>query len=70
MTRVQLLKNTNANAELPNYVNILDIITNKVKVPAVETTYWCQVFKLPEEYKQKHHIYQVKTIICASHLTP
>lgn len=60
MTRVQLLKNTNVESTLPSYLNILDIVTNQVKVPSDETTYWCHVFKLPQEYEKKHHIYQVK----------
>lgn len=60
MTRVQLLKNTNFDTNLPNHVEVLDIVTNKVEVPGVETIYWCHVVKLPNEYKKKHHIYQVR----------
>lgn len=63
MTRVQLLKNTNFETTLPDYVKSLDIVTNDVKVPDEETTYWCHVFKLPDEFKKKHHIYQVQNII-------
>lgn len=61
MVRVNLLKNLQANNKLPNHVKPLDLLAEKVKVPAEETTYWCRVFKLPNEFlKQKHHIYQVK----------
>lgn len=60
MTRVQLLKNTNFDITLLDYVNTLDIVTKDVKIPEDETTYWCHVFKLPDEYKKKHHIYQVQ----------
>lgn len=59
MVRVHLLKNVNVEASLPTHVKTLDILADKVKVPPDETTYWCHVFKLPEEYRLKHHIYQV-----------
>lgn len=59
MVRVHLLKNTLVDTTLPSHVKILDILTDQVKVPAEETTYWCHVYKLSEEYKTKHHIYQV-----------
>ncbi|KAJ8975892.1 hypothetical protein NQ317_011363, partial [Molorchus minor] len=62
MVRVHLLKNANANTDLPPYVKTLDILTNKVQVPSEETTYWCHVFKLPEEYRRKHHIYKVAAL--------
>uniref|UniRef100_A0A6P7GAW1 Tyramine beta-hydroxylase n=1 Tax=Diabrotica virgifera virgifera TaxID=50390 RepID=A0A6P7GAW1_DIAVI len=58
MVRVNLLKNTKANYKLPSHVNIFDLLNDNVKVPAEETTYWCRVVKLPEEYRKKHHIYQ------------
>ncbi|CAH1968308.1 unnamed protein product [Acanthoscelides obtectus] len=63
MVRVHLLKNTHVEAALPKYVRNLDIVTNKVKVPNVETTYWCHVFKLPDEFSKKHHIYQYESHI-------
>lgn len=63
MTRIQLLKNSNIATTLPDYLNVLDIVTNQVKVPNDETTYWCHVFKLSQEFDKKHHIYQVIKII-------
>ncbi|XP_050300563.1 tyramine beta-hydroxylase [Anthonomus grandis grandis] len=63
MSRVTLLKNVHDNGELPPFVQILDLLTNEVQVPAVETTYWCKVFKLPHEFKKKHHIYQYEANI-------
>ncbi|KAG5875052.1 hypothetical protein JTB14_026183 [Gonioctena quinquepunctata] len=66
MVRVHLLKNINMTTKLPSYVEVLDIVTDKVEVPSEETTYWCHVFKLPEEYKEKHHIYQYESHIQAS----
>ncbi|XP_030765927.1 tyramine beta-hydroxylase [Sitophilus oryzae] len=58
MTRVTLLKNIHANTELPSHLTTLNLLNDKVKVPAEETTYWCKVFKLPEKFTKKHHIYQ------------
>ncbi|XP_056637105.1 tyramine beta-hydroxylase isoform X2 [Diorhabda sublineata] len=58
MVRVNLLKNTKVNYYLPSHVKIFDFLNDKVEVPAEETTYWCRIIKLPEEFKKKHHIYQ------------
>lgn len=66
MARVQLLKNTNFNTVLPDDVDTLDILTNEVHVPSDETTYWCHVFKLPDAYKNKHHIYQVVFLLLSN----
>ncbi|CAG9857214.1 unnamed protein product [Phyllotreta striolata] len=63
MVRVELLKNTAVNQELPDHVRTLDIFANDTKVPSIETTYWCTVVKLPEEFKQKHHIYKYEAVI-------
>ncbi|KAF7263997.1 hypothetical protein GWI33_000785 [Rhynchophorus ferrugineus] len=63
MNRVTLLKNLDANTELPRYVTTLDLSTDKVRVPPIETTYWCRVFKLPKEFHKKHHIYQYEANI-------
>ncbi|CAH1109286.1 unnamed protein product [Psylliodes chrysocephalus] len=63
MVRVELLKNTNANSKLPSYVKVLDILVDKVKVPSEETTYWCRVVKLSDDFKRKHHIYQFESHI-------
>ncbi|CAH0546080.1 unnamed protein product [Brassicogethes aeneus] len=63
MVRVHLLKNPEVNANLPEHVKPLNILADKVKVPNEETTYWCRVIKLPDEYKKKHHIYQYESNI-------
>ncbi|KAJ8925001.1 hypothetical protein NQ315_001166 [Exocentrus adspersus] len=63
MVRVHLLENVDVEYNLPKHVKTLDVITDRVKVPADETTYWCRVVKLPEEYKVKHHIYQYESHI-------
>lgn len=59
MVRVQLLKNNDVNYKLPLNAEQLDIVADIVTIPNVETTYWCQVFKIPEKMKKKHHIVQV-----------
>lgn len=66
MTRVQILKNTQVNADLPQHVKVLDILTDQIQIPSNETTYWCHVHKLSEKFKQKHHVYRVMTFkMCA-----
>ncbi|XP_044766667.1 tyramine beta-hydroxylase [Coccinella septempunctata] len=62
MIRVSLLKNINVS-ELPPYVMHYDVVVDKVRVPAEETTYWCSVRKLPTRFKKKHHIYQFESHI-------
>ncbi|KAL1516807.1 hypothetical protein ABEB36_000660 [Hypothenemus hampei] len=66
MARVNLLKNLHVNLKLPSHVRPLNIVTNQVKVPNLETTYWCKIFKLPEEFKKKHHVYQFEANIQSS----
>ncbi|XP_045463674.1 tyramine beta-hydroxylase isoform X2 [Harmonia axyridis] len=62
MIRVSLLKSL-YESELPSFVKNFDIVVDKVKVPADETTYWCSVRKLPTKFKNKHHIYQFEANI-------
>ena len=60
MVRVRLLKNLNPDPVLdPKATWRFEVINAKVKVPALETMYWCHVVKLPERLKTKHHIVQV-----------
>ncbi|KAK4873371.1 hypothetical protein RN001_015400 [Aquatica leii] len=63
MVRVQLLKNTHVNTELPDTYKIVEVTADKVQVPSSDTTYWCHVHKLPNEYYNKHHIIQFEGII-------
>lgn len=63
MVRVTLLKNLKTDHPLPSYTTTLDILTDKVNVPAEETTYWCHVHKLPPQFSTKHHVYQVHRAI-------
>lgn len=66
MVRVQLLKNTNVEAELPSHVKTLDVLAHEVRVPEDETTYWCHVHKLEPEFIKKHHVYRVRISVVVS----
>ena len=41
-------------------LTILDIQHSEIKLPDDDTTYWCSVHKLPEDFTEKHHSVQVK----------
>ena len=40
-------------------LRILDIQHSEMKLPDDDTTYWCSVHKLPEDFTEKHHSVQV-----------
>ena len=40
-------------------LTILDIQHSEIKLPDDDTTYWCSVHKLPEDFSEKHHSVQV-----------
>ncbi|KAK5640110.1 hypothetical protein RI129_010921 [Pyrocoelia pectoralis] len=63
MVMVQLLKNMAVNSDLPPHLKIVEILVNKVRVPDDDTTYWCHVYKLPNEYLEKHHVVQYGAVI-------
>ena len=58
LQRVQLIKSQLPDPELPEDAWKFTMHVDNVKVPAVETTYWCKVKKLPA-MKNKHHIIRV-----------
>lgn len=58
-----MLKNTNIDSELPLYVKEFSVLADKVTVPAQQTTYWCHVKKLDDEFQKKHHVYEVTLLI-------
>lgn len=62
MVRTQLLKNLNVPTKPPPSEK-LEIRVDHVNVPSSDTTYWCKVVKLPEKFKQKHHILQYEAVI-------
>jgi len=62
MKQTQLIKSTyfNTNVKLNRFINILN---NNIRIPATDTTYWCKVYKLPEEFVNKHHITAFESVI-------
>ncbi|XP_014250928.1 dopamine beta-hydroxylase [Cimex lectularius] len=63
MVRTQLLKNTMDNPVLPPMTWSYAATAPTVRVPGVETTYWCYLVKLPQQLDQKHHIIKFEPII-------
>ncbi|KAL0275472.1 UNVERIFIED_CONTAM: hypothetical protein PYX00_003309 [Menopon gallinae] len=61
--RTQLLKAQNTQVKHPEDTWTLEVLANKVRVPDVETTYWCHVHELPESLKNKHHVIQYEPVI-------
>lgn len=61
MQRVQLLKPEWPHVQLPDKVSKIEVLADKVNVPAEETTYWCHVMKIPLDLTFKHHIVRVNT---------
>ncbi|CAL8069880.1 unnamed protein product [Orchesella dallaii] len=70
--RIRFLKNIESPEHKQERINNLRdgsswnfrILNTQVKVPAVETTYWCQIFKIPEGItKKKHHVIQFGSFI-------
>ncbi|KAL7645712.1 UNVERIFIED_CONTAM: hypothetical protein RMT77_002589 [Armadillidium vulgare] len=53
--KLELLKPALPDPNLENSKELL-VRANKVSVPSDETTYWCSVQKLPEEFLTKHHM--------------
>ncbi|XP_023212266.1 dopamine beta-hydroxylase-like [Centruroides sculpturatus] len=61
--RVQLLKNMDPPPEFPEDTKVIPITNKKLEVPSGDTTYWCSLHLLPEEFKEKHHIVQYEATI-------
>lgn len=66
--RVQLLKpdqvwQDNLVEKKQNKIQILDLLVENVTIPNVETTYWCQLVKLPKIFQKKIHIIQYEAVI-------
>lgn len=61
--RVQLLKNIIPNPPFPDDTTSIIVHNDKVQVPNVETTYWCSLHRLPEEFESKNHIIQYSAAI-------
>lgn len=63
MQRAQLLKNTGVDEHLPADAWTLDVRAARVQVPAVDTTYWCHVAKVPRQLARKHHVVKYEAAV-------
>lgn len=63
MQRAQLLKDTHVADDVPADAWSLDVRAARVQVPAVDTTYWCHVVKVPRQLARKHHVVKVGTLL-------
>ncbi|XP_076359948.1 tyramine beta hydroxylase [Tachypleus tridentatus] len=61
--RVQLLKTLDPPPVLPESTKIFSVTNDRVQVPDLETTYWCSLHKLPDEFNDKHHMVKYETDI-------
>ena len=49
---------------MPADARKFDILNPEVKIPSVDTTYWCTIHRLPDEaVTRKNHIVQTEPII-------
>ncbi|KAG9509733.1 Dopamine beta-hydroxylase, partial [Fragariocoptes setiger] len=49
------------------YNRVLDLTNDKLHVPNRDTTYWCRVFHLSNEFQRKHHVTRYEAIIQEGH---
>ncbi|XP_011307313.1 tyramine beta-hydroxylase [Fopius arisanus] len=64
MSRTELLRPDNhRKINFPPDTWKFQLIADQVRVPDVETTYWCRVQRLPDALKHKHHILQFGPVI-------
>ncbi|XP_078655821.1 DBH-like monooxygenase protein 1 homolog isoform X2 [Branchiostoma floridae x Branchiostoma belcheri] len=63
---VLLLDKDPEQTPLPDNVLTLDIVVPKVHVPAEDTTYWCQCFRLPM-VGRKYHVIKWEQIVQPGH---
>ncbi|XP_037653314.1 dopamine beta-hydroxylase [Choloepus didactylus] len=62
LQRVQLLKPNISVPTLPSDLHTLEIRAPDVLIPGQETTYWCYITELPEEFP-RHHIVMYEPIV-------
>lgn len=60
--RTRLLKPPPNHRQSPRDLRPLLIANVQLNVPTSETTYYCKVVRLPEQFKRKHHVVQVINI--------
>lgn len=67
MKHTQLVKSLYFDEIVENFdsdkTQQLEMRNNRVKLPEEDTTYWCKVFKLDEQFRYKHHIVAYESVI-------
>ncbi|XP_046481129.1 tyramine beta hydroxylase isoform X1 [Neodiprion pinetum] len=63
MSRAQLPRVVHRAAPVPNDAWTLELLASQVKVPSDETTYWCNVHKLPSSLRDRHHVLKFGPVI-------
>ncbi|XP_063846627.1 dopamine beta-hydroxylase-like isoform X1 [Scylla paramamosain] len=63
LVRVELLKPALPPATQGDDTQVLEVRSQKVRVPAEETTYWCTVERLPDSFSEKQHVLQFGPVI-------
>ncbi|XP_036418630.1 LOW QUALITY PROTEIN: DBH-like monooxygenase protein 1 homolog [Colossoma macropomum] len=58
--------NPGTSRKVPPETATVDLLNVNVPVPDKDTTYWCQMFKMPEVQK-KHHIIRIEPLIQKGH---
>ncbi|XP_044124184.1 dopamine beta-hydroxylase [Bufo gargarizans] len=66
LQRVQLLKPDIPTAHLPKDMITMDVLSPDVIIPDKETTYWCYITELPEDFP-KNHIVMYEPVITEGH---
>ncbi|KFO26845.1 DBH-like monooxygenase protein 1 [Fukomys damarensis] len=62
---LRLLNPEKTNA-LPTALPYFDLVNHDVPIPNKDTTYWCQMFKIPT-FQEKHHVIKVEPVIHRGH---
>ncbi|KAG9347462.1 hypothetical protein JZ751_005029 [Albula glossodonta] len=60
------LLNPTITSRIPSETPYFDLKNLNVPVPSKDTTYWCQLFKIPE-VSRKHHIIRIEPLIQHGH---
>ncbi|XP_032817811.2 DBH-like monooxygenase protein 1 isoform X1 [Petromyzon marinus] len=66
---VRSLNLLNPASEVPGDLGLtdaVDLCNHNVEVPSSDTTYWCQIFRLPELHT-KHHVIRVEPLVKPGH---
>ncbi|XP_013915210.1 PREDICTED: DBH-like monooxygenase protein 1 [Thamnophis sirtalis] len=65
-TKSLRLLNPEKNAVIPSSLPYFDLANQNVAIPEQDTTYWCQMFKIPILH-EKHHVIKVEPLIQKGH---